>query len=47
MSEDHKNKGGFIAFTFSMIFTLVFFVYIVALHPGVKKSSVKTPTEQK
>lgn len=32
---DHYNHGGMLAFLFSMAFVFVFFVYIVAIHPGV------------
>ncbi|MFN7728176.1 MAG: cytochrome c [Bdellovibrio sp.] len=37
MSEnrDQYNHGGMLAFIFSMVFVFVFFVYIVAIHPGV------------
>lgn len=37
MSEnhDHYNHGGMLAFAFSMVFVLAFFIYIVAIHPGV------------
>ena len=34
-SEDTYNKGGFYAFLFSMGFSLLFFVYIAFVHPGV------------
>jgi mono/diheme cytochrome c family protein len=33
-NEDY-NRGGFIAFIFSMVFVCLFFVYLVAIHPGV------------
>lgn len=32
---DHYNHGGMLAFLFSMAFVFAFFVYIVAIHPGV------------
>lgn len=32
---DHYNHGGMIAFLFSMVFVFAFFIYIVAIHPGV------------
>lgn len=32
---DSYNRGGFIAFAFSMAFSLLFFVYVSFLHPGV------------
>lgn len=37
MSEqrDSYNRGGFIAFLFSMVFSLGFFVYVALLHPGI------------
>lgn len=34
-SQDTYNKGGFYAFLFSMGFSLLFFVYIAFVHPGV------------
>ncbi|MEZ0393100.1 MAG: cytochrome c [Pseudobdellovibrionaceae bacterium] len=37
MSEnrDQYNHGGMLAFLFSMAFVFVFFIYIIAIHPGV------------
>lgn len=35
LQQDPYNRGGFLAFVFSMVFSLSFFVYIVAIHPGV------------
>ncbi len=37
MSEnrDQYNHGGMLAFLFSMAFVFAFFIYIVAIHPGV------------
>ncbi len=32
---NNHNQGGMIAFLFSMVFVFVFFVYIVAVHPGI------------
>lgn len=29
------NRGGFITFIFTMVFVLSFFIYLVAIHPGV------------
>lgn len=29
------NRGGYIAFMFSMVVTMIFFVYIAFIHPGV------------
>lgn len=40
MQNDSYNKGGFIAFLFSMIFSLVFFIYVVVIHPGVNLKEV-------
>jgi mono/diheme cytochrome c family protein len=34
-SNEQYNRGGMIAFLFSMVFVFVFFIYIVAIHPGV------------
>ncbi|MEO0335513.1 MAG: cytochrome c [Pseudomonadota bacterium] len=34
-TEDSYNRGGFYAFIFSMGFSLLFFVYIAFVHPGV------------
>ena len=49
------NRGGYIAFMFSMAFTIVFFIYIAFIHPGVdlkeveeqikKEAQVAQPTE--
>jgi mono/diheme cytochrome c family protein len=39
-NADTYNRGGFIAFLFSMIFTFAFFIYIVAIHPGVDLKEV-------
>lgn len=33
--QDQYNHGGMLAFLFSMAFVFVFFIYIVAVHPGV------------
>ncbi|MCB0411767.1 MAG: c-type cytochrome [Bdellovibrionales bacterium] len=38
--NDPYNKGGFLAFVFSMVFSLLFFVYIVAIHPGIDLKEV-------
>lgn len=46
MSEDRDqyNHGGMLAFIFSMSFVFAFFVYIVAIHPGVDlKENVQSP----
>jgi mono/diheme cytochrome c family protein len=41
MQNDSYNRGGFIAFLFSMVFSLAFFVYIVAVQPGVDLKEVQ------
>lgn len=41
-SADTYNRGGFIAFLFSMSFSLLFFVYIVVIHPGIDLKEVPT-----
>jgi hypothetical protein len=33
--NDPYNRGGMIAFVFSMVFVTVFFIYLVAIHPGI------------
>lgn len=43
MQNDSYNRGGYIAFLFSMAFSLGFFIYIVGVHPGVDLKEV-TPT---
>jgi uncharacterized membrane protein len=35
------NRGGYIAFMFSMAFTIVFFIYIAFIHPGVDLKEIK------
>ena len=47
MSEnrDQYNHGGMIAFVFSMVFVFAFFIYIVAIHPGVDLGeNLQTPS---
>lgn len=39
-AEDTYNRGGFLAFIFSMAFSLSFFVYISFIHPGVDLKEV-------
>ena len=39
--EDYYNKGGFIAFLFTMIFSLSFFTWVSFIHPGVDLKEVK------
>lgn len=41
MQNDNYNRGGYIAFIFSMAFSLAFFVYIVVVHPGVNIKEVE------
>ena len=43
MQNDSYNRGGYLAFLFSMCFSLAFFVYIVAVHPGVNLKEVPEP----
>lgn len=43
MQNDNYNRGGYIAFIFSMAFSLAFFVYIVVIHPGVNIKEVAEP----
>lgn len=43
-NRDQYNHGGMLAFLFSMAFVFVFFVYIVAIHPGVDlKENIQDP----
>lgn len=35
------NRGGYLAFMFSMAFTMVFFIYIAFIHPGVDLKEIK------
>lgn len=49
MQNDSYNRGGFIAFMFSMIFSLGFFAYLILFHPGIDLKEVKprqAPPEQ-
>lgn len=42
--NDQHNQGGLIAFIFSIAFVLVFFIYIVVIHPGVDlQENIKDP----
>ena len=41
------NRGGYLAFMFSMAFTMVFFVYIAFIHPGVDLKEIQIPEQQK
>jgi mono/diheme cytochrome c family protein len=43
-NNDQYNRGGLIAFLFSMAFVFVFFIYIVAIHPGIDlKENIQDP----
>lgn len=44
MQNDSYNRGGYIAFLFSMVFSLLFFVYVTFFHPGIDLKEVKPPT---
>lgn len=35
------NRGGMLAFSFSMVITLVFFVYVAFIHSGVDLKEIK------
>lgn len=41
-TQDTYNRGGLIAFIFSMTFSLVFFAYIGLIHPGIDLKEVPT-----
>ena len=42
--NDQHNQGGLVAFIFSIVFVLLFFIYIVAIHPGVDlQENIKDP----
>jgi mono/diheme cytochrome c family protein len=46
-NRDQYNHGGMIAFMFSMAFVFVFFIYIVAIHPGIDlKENIQDPPSQ-
>ncbi len=40
MQNDSYNRGGYIAFLFSMVFSLGFFVYITVVHKGINLKEV-------
>ncbi len=43
-NRDQYNRGGMIAFMASMAFVFVFFIYIVAIHPGIDlKENIQDP----
>lgn len=48
MQNDSYNRGGFIAFLFSMAFSLAFFVYVTAVQPGINLKEIpeEAPVEQ-
>lgn len=47
-SKEEYNRGGMIAFMFSMVFVFLFFIYIVVIHPGVNLAeNVVDPEAQK
>lgn len=42
--SDNYNRGGLFAFLFSMGFVFLFFVYIIAIHPGIDlKENIQDP----
>ncbi len=45
MSQDYQygdyNRGGMLAFSFSMVVTLVFFVYVSFVHSGVDLKEIE------
>ncbi len=41
------NRGGYIAFMFSMAFTMAFFIYIAFLHPGINLNEIQKQEIQK
>jgi mono/diheme cytochrome c family protein len=46
-NSDHHNQGGMLAFIFSIVFVLSFFIYLVAIHPGVNlQENVRDPVLQ-
>lgn len=51
MSSDYNygdyNRGGMLAFSFSMVITLVFFVYVAFVHSGVDLQELKKAQEAK
>ncbi len=50
MSQDYQyadyNRGGMLAFSFSMVITLVFFVYVAFIHSGVDLKEIAPPLEK-
>ncbi len=43
MQNDSYNRGGYLAFLFSMVFSLAFFIYISLVHPGVDLKEIPEP----
>ena len=44
--REQYNHGGMIAFMGSMVFVFLFFIYIVAIHPGIDiNEDIKTPNK--
>jgi mono/diheme cytochrome c family protein len=43
MQNDNYNRGGYYAFIFSMVFSLLFFVYVTFMHPGINLKEVPEP----
>ena len=42
--KDQYNRGGMLAFSFSMAFVFAFFFYLIFVHPGVDlKENVRDP----
>ncbi len=41
------NRAGYLAFMFCMVFTMVFFIYIAFIHPGVDLKEIQIPEAQK
>lgn len=41
------NRGGYLAFMFSMGVTILFFLYIAFIHPGVDLKEMEVPAAQK
>jgi len=44
-NTDTYNRGGYIAFLFSMIFSFLFFIYVALIHPGIDLKEI--PAEAK
>ena len=46
MQKDSYNRGGFIAFVFSMVFSLGFFIYVSLIHEGIDLKEIPQAAEQ-